>query len=56
MDFYINILCGLGVPACNAVKIVSKYFQQGCVEELVHLIDSLEAKEDYAWEGIPCVY
>ena len=46
MDYYINILCSLGIPACNASAIVKGNYERNEEEELVNLIDALEAKEE----------
>lgn len=56
MDFYVNKLCSLGVPACNAAYIVADFVKTyHGVKELEAYIADLEADAG-AWEGVNCVY
>ena len=57
MDFYVNKLCSLGIPACNAAYIVADFVKNyHGVEELEAYIESLEEDTASAWEGVPNVY
>lgn len=56
MDFYVNKLCSLGIPACRAAYIVADFVKNyHSVEELEAYIESLET-DTAALEAIPHVY
>ena len=56
MDFYVNKLCSLGIPACRAAYIVANFVKNyHGVEELEAYIESLET-DAAALEAIPHVY
>ena len=56
MDFYVNKLCSLGIPACSAAYIVADFVKTyHGIKELEEYIESLET-DAAALEAVPHVY
>ena len=56
MDFYVNKLCSLGIPACSAAYIVADFVKTyHGIKELEEYIQSLET-DAAALEAVPHVY
>lgn len=56
MTEYVEKLCRLGIPACNAVCIVEDFLKNFGTIALDEYISDLERDSYEAWEGLDCVY
>lgn len=56
MTEYVEKLCRLGIPACNAVCIVEDFLKNFGTTALDEYISDLERDSYEAWEGLDCVY
>lgn len=56
MTEYVEKLCRLGIPACNAVCIVEDFLKNFGTIALDEYIEELENDSYEAWEGVPNVY